>query len=117
MAVERRRLTNFLKRISGKKKQRGESSNSEPPFTKRELAKRLREALPERQKPTFEALEPRFLLSADLMPQVDSSLLQGLDEFKDWTVTLDEIDALNQQLPIAELRMEHLARPECSSQR
>ena len=103
MAVERQRLTNFLKRISGMKKQRGDSSYQEPPFSKRELTKRLREALPERQKPTFEALEPRFLLSADLMPQVDTALLDGLEEFKAWTATLDEVSELNQALPLVDM--------------
>ena len=71
MAVEKQRLKRFLRRIStmGKGKLASATSDGlvEPPFSKKELSKRLREALPTRQKPTFEALEPRFLLSADLM--------------------------------------------------
>jgi hypothetical protein len=55
---------------------------------------------PFRKKILFESLEPRLLLSADLAPDVASTLSSGVDQFRDWAATLAAHEQFAQQLPV-----------------
>jgi len=55
---------------------------------------------PHPKKMLFESLEPRLLLSADLAPEVSSTLISGVNQFKDWTAALATYQQLGEQLPV-----------------
>ncbi|RLQ23593.1 LEPR-XLL domain-containing protein [Seongchinamella sediminis] len=55
---------------------------------------------PARRRYQVETLEPRLLLSADLVPGAAQALVDGLDGLANWADELDDFDELAQPLPL-----------------
>ena len=55
--------------------------------------------IPSRRTALFEALESRLLLSADLAPQTESLLNQGLTQFSTWAQGAETVAELGKALP------------------
>jgi len=61
----------------------------------------------QKRKIHFETLEPRLLLDA-ITPEAETALVNGLQDFKDWTATLESYADLGQQLPLVNLSVGQL---------
>ncbi len=62
-------------------------------------AARNAEPVPFRRTALFEALEPRLLLSADLAPQAESQLQDGLAQLQTWAQTVGTVGELAKDIP------------------
>ncbi len=63
-------------------------------------AQSIKSAPSAHEKIRFEELEPRLLLSADLMPGAESALVSGLQDLEDLTDRLAALDGMTRPLPI-----------------